>query len=586
VKFILVPMLLVACARPQQTEATPDLQSFELARVPSAEVRALLRSKEAATRTRAALAAGRLEDVAALPALEVLLRDSEAGATAAWALGRIEGGQAALTRCIDSGCSALHAAARNSTEVEPLLRALQGPAADEAGIALGLAARAKAKFPENAAALLAEAFKRAPRGAVYALSRLPKAPGVQPALEAALNSSDPWIRALAARAWGRHGLPAAWLPLHDPDLQVRVEAARALANAADPHLEFHGTEALGVDLLRESPHVVISLLESAAALTVLAPEPSLFQHPAVRCAAAVSRDRVRKQVLETARSCGTDWHGRARAGALATDLELQAEARKGFADEDGRVRAATAGAASLLFADDLRKLLQDPDPYVVQNAAMSLAKDPAASREAALEAVRRLSAAHVKPSGDPRSDALISLIPLAGRLPLLLPTPNTALALALGEHVAAPVPTEQLKTARVLRLRTSFGELVADLRTDVAPVTSAALAALARRGFYDGLDFHRVVADFVVQGGDPRGDGDGGPGWAVPDENSPLPFERGTLGIATNGPETGGSQFFFCHAPAPHLEGHYTVAGRLRPESLQVLDELQPGDKILSAGAE
>ena len=137
----------------------------------------------------------------------------------------------------------------------------------------------------------------------------------------------------------------------------------------------------------------------------------------------------------------------------------------------------------------------------------------------------------------------------------------------------------------MLRLRTNRGELVIDLRRDVAPLTASALAALANRRFYNGLAFHRVVPDFVVQGGDPRGDGDGGPGWALPDEHSPLRFVRGTLGIATSGPETGGSQFFLCHSPQPHLDGRYTIAGQMRLGE-EVLDELQPGDTIVSATAE
>ena len=127
--------------------------------------------------------------------------------------------------------------------------------------------------------------------------------------------------------------------------------------------------------------------------------------------------------------------------------------------------------------------------------------------------------------------------------------------------------------------------LVIGLNLEIAPLTSSALAALANRRFYDGLTFHRVVPDFVVQGGDPRGDGDGGPGWSLPDEHSALRFLRGTLGIATNGPETGGSQFFLCHSAQPHLDGRYTIAGELR-EGADVMDALQPGDTILSATAE
>src|SRR5262249_15270549 len=148
-----------------------------------------------------------------------------------------------------------------------------------------------------------------------------------------------------------------------------------------------------------------------------------------------------------------------------------------------------------------------------------------------------------------------------------------------------PAEATAMPNARTLRIRTPKGELVIDLKPDIAPLTSSALAALAKKDFFSGLTFHRVVPDFVVQGGDPRGDGAGGPGWNLPDEHSPLRFLRGTLGIATNGPETGGSQFFLCHSPQPHLDGKYTIAGQLRTGD-DVLDALQPGDTILKATAE
>jgi cyclophilin family peptidyl-prolyl cis-trans isomerase len=540
-RTLFVVLAALGCARPQRpVPAPPDLQSFELARTPSAEVRALLHSGDARTRARAVLAVGRIGDPGALPALERLLLEPGDGELAAWALGRIEGGQASLSKCLAVGCPALRAAARNSTDVEALLAALRGPAAEEAGLALGVLARSKPAFPATTVPRLAEAAARpdARSGAVYALSRLPKsaAPELRPALEAALRDGDGWTRSLAARAAGRHGLPAQLLPLHDPDWRVRVEAARALATAAEAKIEFDGTKAVGLDLARESPHVAIALLETAAALGVLAPDPARFDVSAVRCAAAQARDRVRKQILETPR-CEPGWHARARAGALAAELGLVAEARRAFGDEDGRVRGAAAGAAGKELSADLEKLLHDPDPYVVQDAKGALAK-----------------LGDVQPTPAPKAPV-------------------------------AP-PPEQRPGARVLRLRTSKGELVVDLRADLAPLTSAAIAALAARGFYDGLDFHRVVPDFVVQGGDPRGDGEGGPGWVIPDEHSPLPFLRGTMGIATDGPDTGGSQIFFCHSPQPHLDGRYTVTGQLRAESLTVLDSLQIGDEILSATAD
>jgi cyclophilin family peptidyl-prolyl cis-trans isomerase len=88
-----------------------------------------------------------------------------------------------------------------------------------------------------------------------------------------------------------------------------------------------------------------------------------------------------------------------------------------------------------------------------------------------------------------------------------------------------------------------------------------------------------VVADFVVQGGDPRGDGSGGPGYSVRDELNERPYLRGTVGMALSGPDTGGSQFFITHSPQPHLDAKYTVFGRV-VNGQAVVDRLQQGDRI------
>jgi cyclophilin family peptidyl-prolyl cis-trans isomerase len=107
------------------------------------------------------------------------------------------------------------------------------------------------------------------------------------------------------------------------------------------------------------------------------------------------------------------------------------------------------------------------------------------------------------------------------------------------------------------------------------------LVALAEAGFFDGLSFHRVVPGIVVQGGDPRGDGYGGPGYVVPCEWSNLRYERGTVGIALAGKDTGGSQFFGTQTPQPHLDARYTVVGHVAT-GLDVIDLLLPGDRIES----
>ena len=578
-------------------EVEDALQRIELSRAPGAEGRALLHSAEAPVRVRAALSAGRIGDADAVPRLTELLSDPEAGEVAAWALGRVEGGREALAHCLSARCPAAVPAARalsgpqafKQPEVDALVAALSSPAAREAAFSLGILARSKdARFPPESYAALATALERqdARAGAAYALSRLPRGEGVSASLTGALRDRDPWTRSLAARAWGKQGLPAGVLRemFRDPDWRVRVEAARGLPTAAEAPAVLRAAFAG-----QTSPHVVVALSEAASQLGELAPEPGNFSDATSRCAVALARDRVRKQLLDTPGCSEPGWRSRARAGALAAELGLP-QAREAFLDADGRVRGAAAGAAGAPFTEELRGLLGDPDPYVVQEAAGALAKLPSdpASKEMAAAAVARLASAHVAPAGDPQSDALTALIELTGPVPLLLPTPNAALSALLGQsRIAVPVPPEAraMAKARVLRLRTSRGEMEIDLRPDLAPLTSSALATLARRGFYDGLSFHRVVPDFVVQGGDPRGDGDGGPGWALPDEHTPSRFVRGTLGIATSGPETGGSQFFLCHSPQPHLDGRYTVAGQLRSGE-DVLDALEPGDTILSASAE
>jgi peptidyl-prolyl cis-trans isomerase B (cyclophilin B) len=127
---------------------------------------------------------------------------------------------------------------------------------------------------------------------------------------------------------------------------------------------------------------------------------------------------------------------------------------------------------------------------------------------------------------------------------------------------------------------TERGSVVLRLFGSDAPLTVYNFVTLARAGFYDGLRFHRVVPDFVAQGGDPRGDGNGGPGYAIRDEINPNRYLRGTLGMALSGPHTGGSQFFITLSPQPHLDGGYTVFGQLVAGS-DVLDRIVQGDRIV-----
>lgn len=131
-------------------------------------------------------------------------------------------------------------------------------------------------------------------------------------------------------------------------------------------------------------------------------------------------------------------------------------------------------------------------------------------------------------------------------------------------------------------LDTGRGTIRIELFADKAPLTVANFVNLAMRGFYDGLDFHRVIADFMIQGGCPEGTGRGGPGYRFEDEtDNGVPHERGVLSMANAGPDTNGSQFFITHVPCPWLDGRHTVFGRV-VEDMDVVDAIRQGDGIRS----
>jgi peptidyl-prolyl cis-trans isomerase B (cyclophilin B) len=129
-------------------------------------------------------------------------------------------------------------------------------------------------------------------------------------------------------------------------------------------------------------------------------------------------------------------------------------------------------------------------------------------------------------------------------------------------------------------LHTNKGEIVVELAEDDAPNTVANFVSLAEKGFYNGVTFHRVIADFMIQGGDPTGTGSGGPGYVIADEFSPrLRHARGVISMANAGPNTGGSQFFITHVPCPHLDGKHAVFGRVT-SGMEVVDSIRQGDRI------
>ncbi|BDQ26810.1 peptidylprolyl isomerase [Helicobacter heilmannii] len=144
---------------------------------------------------------------------------------------------------------------------------------------------------------------------------------------------------------------------------------------------------------------------------------------------------------------------------------------------------------------------------------------------------------------------------------------------------------KDLQSYHTATINTSKGAIKVHLFGNDAPQAVTNFATLANEGFYNGLNFHRVIAGFVAQGGCPLGTGTGGPEYRIKCEviNNPHKHKRGAMSMAHAGRDTGGSQFFLCFAPQPHLDGEHTVFGQIEDEaSLHVLDNLKQGDKIES----
>jgi cyclophilin family peptidyl-prolyl cis-trans isomerase len=246
--------------------------------------------------------------------------------------------------------------------------------------------------------------------------------------------------------------------------------------------------------------------------------------------------------------------------------------------EDFALRAAAAsGLGQLKVASAVTPLIsayraaQGDDTYVARAAMLgALATIDAAAARPLLDealadrdwAVRVRAAALLREAG-------VTVDPGSLR-PAVLERPMTEREMA---WAAAPPysPHAYVETTR--------GTIEIELAVLDAPMTVVSFMDLARKGFFNGVPIHRVVPDFVVQDRDPRGDGEGGPGYTLRDEINQRPYLRGTVGMALDWEDTGGSQFFITHSPQPHLDGRYTVFGSV-VNGMEVVDRIEPRDLI------
>jgi cyclophilin family peptidyl-prolyl cis-trans isomerase/HEAT repeat protein len=460
----------------------------------------------------------------------------------------------------------------------------------------------------------------------YALQRI-RDPRAAPALKQLAQVKGRYTAAFAARGLGSAKDPSAaevLLPLLDSATRPRevvASAIRALAELgvkpsaarlaqlasdpkADPNLRLEAVTALGTLQARDQLPYVQDLITD---------EWPALRAAALRASGAIDADNF--VLILSGLDADRHWIVRAALadvlGMLPAEIALQRLPAM-LKDEDRRVIPAVLRSLVRVGVPDVDKILlahlKETD-YVVRETAATLigerkpAGGLAALREAydagaadatygARAAALAAMAAYEGPDAIEGVRAgltdkdwavrvravelLQKLEPAADHRLAIRPVPGTAPAAAYDDpQLAAPAysPHVFIETVR--------GTIEFELAVLDAPQTSRNFMALARKGFFNGLQVHRVVPNFVVQDGDPRGDGEGGPGYSIRDELNERPYVRGTVGMALSWRDTGGSQFFITHSPQPHLDARYTAFGHV-VSGMDVVDRIQVGDVIES----
>ncbi|HEY2908341.1 MAG TPA: HEAT repeat domain-containing protein, partial [Vicinamibacterales bacterium] len=443
----------------------------------------------------------------------------------------------------------------------------------------------------------------------FALQRLADKRAL-PALLTLAKESDPYTRAFAVKGLGAlkdpSAVPALTTLLSSGDRSVLIETIRAIGrigdrSAAAPLMKFITDANTDPHVRLEAVGAIGGLHEPSTGDTLidlLADPAPTIRIAALRSLAALDRDDF--VIVLSGLDPDPNWTVRAALanvlGSLPPGTGL-ARVNQMLSDEDQRVIPSVLAALVALHdphaADILLDRLKAEDPAVRAAAAAGIGelKPPRgaqaladafkagerdamyAARAAALAAIVKYGAADATPLlrsalGDKdwtvrvRAAMLLKQLEPANAAEIdaqIRPAPTTLAPDAYGAaRLADPAVSTQVY------VETDRGTIQIELAVIDAPLTVENFVALARRGYFNGLGVHRVVPDFVVQDGDPRGDGEGGPGYTIRDEFNELPYLRGTVGMALDPwPDTGGSQWFITHSPQPHLDAKYTVFGRV-----------------------
>ena len=477
----------------------------------------------------------------------------------------------------------------------------------------------------SAAAMRALASNSVPirQEGAYSLARRPLA-AAQSQLELLLTDPNTLTRAYATTALGRIGFASS--------------APRVVSLLGDAHPWVRTNAAIAIGRIAEKDRAVLRT-DDLPRIFAAADDPD----PGVRSSMidvvgyyAPANASARTRLLDTLKN-GSQWERELAAGAIAkhlttetvTDLDLSrwarvrvleataaqprgVELRKVFASsDDPLVRSSALSAIADERADAevdlIRAALTDADVIVRANAIDRYAattKEPAESKLTTLrQAEERERSAEMN---DARLTAIAGIAKiehperesfLRGLLSDNSPVVRRVAAVLIVEHLKAglpkyaplPVTRSAEEYAEIVRwarqphtatIHMTRGLIEIALLTQEAPITAWNFAQLAKRKFFDNTSFMRVVPNFVIQGGDPRNDMNGGPGYAIRDEINLQKYTRGAVGMALSGPDTGGSQFFITHSPQPHLDGGYTIFGRVYDGMSGVVDQTERGDRV------
>jgi HEAT repeat protein len=583
----------------------------------------LLTDSEREVRQMAAFALGLIGDSRAVPALTGALSDPApiVKGSAAEALGLI--GDAASANAISEMARQLLSSGALAEAPADEGDARRDDVATAYRLALFALARLKV-FDALAAAALDENGQPGVRSwpVAYALQRVEDRRAA-PALLTLLKEPHSYTRAFAVRGLG--GLKdEAYVPELAPlvevsDRNVAVEAIRALGQIGGRRVAPILVKALGVPKMDPRLRVeLVTVLGGVQGDGVLDALIDLLGDPipGVRAAAIRSLARLDPEGFVTVLS-GLDpdpnWQVRAALATALGGLSPQAglpRLRSMLGDDDARVIPAVLEAIGTIQGADASALmiekLKVDDPFIRAAAAHVLARlKPPDGIPALVEAFHR---GERDTTYTARTEAMAALVAYGATaaVPVLddaLKDKDWAVRLRAAVLMKGldsssdaavrirPAPTykepgiyraERLVNPSVsvqAYFDTDRGTIQIELAVLDAPFTAENFVTLARKGFFDGIPIHRVVPDFVIQGGDPRGDGEGGPGYTIRDERNQQPFLRGTVGMALDWADTGGSQFFITHSPQPQLDARYTVFGRVI-DGIEVVDRIEVGDVV------